>query len=169
MEIQGKRSEYIGIWMENKLMPRKPTSSKVQFLSILFCCLFTLACFGTINIKPASEREKIPAPTFSISDPDTENQQASYSVVKVYELGNCEVPNCPLAWQLAVSHDASPTKLIYGSFPTFGAQTVIPAKNLIPGQRYLMTLGPSENRASTAEGRLIFEVNNDGIIEVIKE
>ncbi|MCB0323752.1 MAG: hypothetical protein KDD69_09275 [Bdellovibrionales bacterium] len=90
---------------------------------------------------------------------------SQFNAISVYNLNSCDASSCERMWQVVLPDTGGPTKFVYGGAPTFGAQTIVPAKPLRPGTTYELVVGPSEPRfhfptqrtrfAITAQGHLV--------------
>ena len=138
-----------------------------RFLHLtVLTALVTLAtaCSGkTTNIKLASDYQTLPMPSFIAQDSSRGGQLPKFAQIRVYELSRgCELPNCPIVWDVIVPEDHSPTEFVYGGFPGFGSQTVISAQPLQPDRRYLLVTLPSQFGQRTGGGEFHFRVTTEG-------
>lgn len=102
-------------------------------------------------------------PSFYAKDADTAGELPQFAQIRVYELTErCTPPNCPIVWDVVVASKHAPNEFVYGGFPGFGAQTVIPAKPLQPGARYLLVTLPNEYGSPDGRGEFYFRVTEEG-------
>jgi hypothetical protein len=140
-----------------------------RYLALSVCSLgllFTVGCATrTIEVNLASDQERIPHPSFVANDMTQKHAWPEYSEIKVYKLvQNCQVPQCPLVWNVVVSGEKSPRKIVYGALPSFGSMTIVAPQELQPGQSYALGLDRAENTPATGKGSINFIVNDDGTI-----
>ncbi len=121
---------------------------------------------GHITLTPSSDKERIPQPKFKANDLAAEGILPEFSQIRVFELDNCIVPNCPIIWHVVVSRDRSPREIIYGALPSFGAQTIISSNPLETGKSYRLELGTAKGNLEKGSGHLEFSVDEEGYIHL---
>lgn len=137
----------------------------VSVLAFWLVCLL-LACTGrTLTIALAPEVGDVYRPRFVVADSSRVGLVPSYDRVTVYELRNfCDVPGCPIVWQVAVSSTASPTELQYGVLPGFGSLTIVGAKPLQAGRGYRLVLDDVQVRPQSQSTSIDFTITEDGTV-----
>ena len=137
----------------------------------LLAALVALACSCSgqkTNIRLASDYQTLPMPSFMAQDASRSGQLPKFAQIRVYEMSKgCQLPNCPIVWDVVVPEDHSPTEFVYGGFPGFGSQTVISAQPLQPDRRYLLMTLPSQFGDRSGGGEFHFRVSSEG--EVIAD
>ena len=141
--------------------------NKRFFLFLVLFLFGASACTPpNIDLELASQNERIPFPNFVARDLLRQNAWPEFSQITVYEsIDNCAVPNCPVMWKVIVSEGKSPREITYGELPSFGAQTIIAPKDLIPGSNYQLILDQAEGTPPTGKGALSFSIDENGVLK----
>lgn len=145
---------------------KMPVASSPYWRRLLAAVLVssTSACaHGSTRLGIVGSEQQLPMPAFFASDESNIGSLPRYSQIRVYQLDkSCKVPHCPIVWDVVVGSRHAPAEFIYGGFPGFGAQTVIPARPLLPGKQYLLVTMPDKAEAPYGRGQFRFEVTEAG-------
>lgn len=129
---------------------------------LLCIALFFSACGPTLSVKIDPEAKLLPTPVFSIEHLDRQEENPSYSQIRVFEDdGVCAVPKCSIVWHVDVSVDSSPKRLTYGKLPSIGSISVVPPRKLEVGKSYILVLDYGPSVPPTDKGKLKFRIDEN--------
>ena len=135
-----------------------------KFLLVVSALLVLGACASNrTELGLIGSNQEIPMPSFYARNDSASGDLPSFAQIRVYELtGDCKLPDCPIVWDVVVSEKHAPNEFVYGGFPGFGSQTVIPAKPLVPQKRYLLVTVPDVYGTPDGHGSYHFRVTPEG-------
>ena len=136
-------------------------STRLILLGLIVSSLVVSSCSPSLQISLASSTERLPNPSFTVTDPD-HPQQPQYDTVEVWDTTNGrETDKAKLVWKLVADpfgNKKGVAQLNYGR--TFeGFKSVTDPLPLEAGHQYSIRV------AGSGEGSFHFRIGADGKVE----